>query len=84
MFLQKMIQNYLKQREIEQTLLRRAKFDEIRKATEKFYIDLEGTGTTSDIPYFLKAEEVLNEKIKCPSDIDYYYNRLIKWRLKCA
>lgn len=76
--LKKMIQGYLRQRQIEQTLLRKAKFEEIKKATETFFIDLANARGTSDLPYFIKAEQILNEKIKCPADIDYYYNRLIK------
>lgn len=82
--LKKMIQNYLRQREIKEKILRKAKFEEIKKATEDFYIDLENSGAKIDLPYFLKAEAILNERIKSPADIDYYFNRLIKWRSKCA
>lgn len=75
-----LIKGYLRQRQIEQQLLRKAKFNEIKKATETFFIDLANAKGVSDLPYFIKAEQLLNEKIKCPADIDYYYNRLIKCR----
>lgn len=78
--LKKIITGYLKQREIEQKLLRKAKFNEIRKATEDYYIDLANANGQSDLPYFIKAEQVLNEVIKTPADIDYYYNRLIRFK----
>lgn len=73
------MKSYLKAREIEQTELRRFKYNEILKTLEAYYRDLEMMKKT-EIPYFLRAENEIKKVIKTNSDIDYYYNRLMKWK----
>ena len=74
------IKGYLKQRQIEVQMERSRKYQALREEIDRFYLDLEATRGWIDLPYFKKTSQLLSEKIKTDSDIDYYYNRLIEWK----
>jgi hypothetical protein len=75
-----MVESYIKQRELEISMERTNKYRILKEAIEKFYLDLEATRGWVDIPYFKKASEIMQKKIKTDADIDYYYNRFLEWK----
>ena len=59
----------------------RRKFFEIRGEVIKFYEDQDITdGSQINIPAFVRADQTLAEVIKSAKDINFYYNKLLKYR----
>ena len=53
------------------------KYYRIRNAVIAFFRDKQITDNTAELPPFIKADQRLLKKIKTPSDLNYYYNKLI-------
>lgn len=66
--------------EIKNRLESERKYFEIRGAVIKFYEDKDKADGVVDIPAFQRADITLKEIIKTPKDIDFYYNKLLKYR----
>lgn len=56
------------------------KFYEIRGAVIKFYENKDKETNEVNIPAHLRANYILKEIIKTPQDIDFYYNKLLKYK----
>lgn len=56
------------------------KFYEIRGAVIKFYENKDKETNEVNIPAYLRANDILKEIIKTPQDIDFYYNKLLKYK----
>lgn len=56
------------------------KFYEIRGAVIKFYENKDKETNEVNIPAYLRADDILKEIIKTPQDIDFYYNKLLKYK----
>lgn len=78
--LKQIVEKYVKQREMEISFERATKYQKLREAIDRFYLDLEAARGWVDLPYFKKTALILKEKIKTDADIDYYYNRLVEWQ----
>lgn len=61
-------------------ILRDYKRDEIKLALINFYLAKDLADGVIDIPYFIKAENVMNQFIKTNADIDKYYANLQKYK----
>lgn len=66
---------------IKTTLEIERKYFEIRGAVIKFYEDKDITDNTVNIPAFQRADQTLKEVIKTPADINFYYNKLKKYKV---
>lgn len=56
------------------------KFYEIRGAVIKFYENKDKETNEVNIPAYLRADDILKKIIKTPQDIDFYYNKLLKYK----
>jgi hypothetical protein len=81
----KTIQNYLNKRKLEKQVAKRIenrkKYYEIRGAVIKFYEHKDLTEGSVDIPAFIRADKILKEVVKTPADIDFYYKKLLKYKV---
>lgn len=66
-----------KQKKAQQRQENLMKYYRIRNAVIDFFRDKQITDNTVELPPFIKADQLLLKKIKTPSDLNYYYNKLI-------
>lgn len=82
--LKQLMNNYIECKRIETMREKERKYDVLRMEVQKYYKDIEINNKSVDIPYYLKTTAVLNEVIKTPADVDYFYNRWLKWKKRTA
>lgn len=76
-FITKKIKNAQEKRKTE---LRR-KYFEIRGEVIKFFEEKDqNEGLNTEVPTFVRADNALKELIKTPKDINFYYEKLLKYK----
>lgn len=74
------IKNKINRHQQKQEKENKRKYYEIRGAVIKFYEDKQKTGGKAELPAFIQADNILKEVIKTPADINFYYNKLLKYK----
>lgn len=70
-----------KQRELLKQKEQQKKFFAVRGEIIKFYEDKDLTsGVAVEIPAFMRADRIMKQVIKTPKDLDFYYNKLLKYK----
>lgn len=78
--LKQLINNKKKEKEIKNRIENKRKYFEIRGAVIKFYENKDKETNEVNIPAYLRADDILKQIIKTPQDIDFYYNKLLKYK----
>ena len=77
----RMIEQKRKQSELLKLKERQNKYYTVRGEIIKFYEDKDLTDSVEiEIPAFMRADRIIKEIIKTPKDLDFYYNKLLKYK----